>query len=113
MGYCRKYSKVNALKSLENEDIEDYDKELLHRIGELKDEIKIRETECKELEEYAKNHYTDSRYQDEDYKYVISSGERKGGIDTDKLSIEHPDIDLSKYQKPSSTYVTIRVTSRH
>lgn len=108
-----KYSKVNELKSLSEDDVEDYDKELLHRIGELKDEIKLRETEYKELEEYAKNHYADSRYQDEDYKYVIASGERKGGIDTDKLSIEHPDIDLSKYQKPSSTYVTIRVTSRH
>lgn len=107
-----KYAKVNALKSLDSEDIEEYDKELLHRIGELKDEIKVRETECKELEDYAKSHYADSRYQDEDYKYVISTGTRKGDIDKDKLSIEHPEIDLEEYRKPSTTYSTIRVTSR-
>lgn len=107
-----KYAKVNALKSLEDGDVEEYDKELLHRIGELKDEIKVRETECKELEEYAKSHYADSRYQDEDYKYVISTGTRKGDIDKDKLSIEHPEIDLEEYRKPSTTYSTIRVTAR-
>lgn len=107
-----KYAKVNSLKSLDSDEIEDYDKELLHRIGELKDEIKVRETECKELEEYAKSHYADSRYQDEDYKYVISTGTRKGDIDKDKLSIEHPDIDLEEYRKPSTTYSTIRVTAR-
>ena len=107
-----KYSKVNKTKALTDEDIEDYDKELLHRLGELKEEIKIKETECKELEEYAKTHYTDSRYQDEDYKYVISTGERKGGFDEDKLSIEHPEIDLTQYRKPSTSYTQIRVTSR-
>ena len=107
-----KYTKVSSTKSLTDEDIEDYDKELLHRIGELKDEIKVRETECKELEEYAKTHYADSKYQDEDYKYVISTGERKGGFDEDKLSIEHPEIDLTQYRKPSTTYTQIRVSSR-
>ena len=107
-----KYSKVKSLKSLEDSDIEEYDKELLHRIGELKTEIKIRETECKELEEYAKTHYTDSRYQDEDYKYVISTSERKGGFDEDKFSIEHPEIDLQNYKKPSTTYTLLRVSNR-
>lgn len=107
-----KYAKVSALKSLDSDDIEEYDKELLHRIGELKDEIKVRETECKELEDYAKTHYADSRYQDEDYKYVISTGTRKGDIDKDKLSIEHPEIDIESYRKPSTSYAQIRVTSR-
>lgn len=107
-----KYSKVNKTKSLSDDEVEEYDKELLHRIGELKDEIKVRESECKELEEYAKTHYTDSRYQDDDYKYVISTGERKGGFDEDKLSIEHPEIDLTQYRKPSTSYTQIRVTSR-
>lgn len=107
-----KYTKVSALKNLDSDDIEDYDKELLHRIGELKDEIKIRETECKELEEYAKSHYAECRYQDDDYKYVISTGTRKGDIDKDKLSIEHPEINLEDYRKPSTTYSQIRVTSR-
>ena len=108
-----KYSKVSQTKLLSSDDMEDYDKELLHRIGELKDEIKIREIECKELEDYAKMHYNDSRYEDNDYKYVISTSERKGGFDEDKLSIEHPDIDLSQYRKPSTTFTQIRVTSKN
>ena len=107
-----KYAKVNKTKALTDDDIEDYDKELLHRIGELKDKKSEIQAELDELEEYAKTHYTDSRYQDEDYKYVISTAERKGGFDEDKLSIEHPDIDLNNYRKPSTTYTTIRVSSR-
>ena len=109
----QKYTKVNALKNLSSEDIEDYDKELLHRIGELKDEIKVKKLECDELEEYAKTHYAESRYQDEDYKYIISTGTRKGDLDKDKLSIEHPEIDLEMYRKPSTTYSQIRVTNRN
>lgn len=108
-----KYSKVNALKNLDSDEIEDYDKDLLHRIGELKDEIKLRKLECDELEEYAKNHYADSRYQDADYKYVISTGFRKGDIDKDRLSIEHPEINIEDYRKPSTSYSQIRVTNRN
>jgi hypothetical protein len=106
-----KYAKVTKLKNLE-ENIEDYDRELLHRLGELKDEIKERETELKELEDYAKANYAGSRYEDDDYKYVISTGERKGGFDEDKLSIEHPEIDINNYRKPSTVYTQIRVTAR-
>ncbi len=107
-----KYSKVNALKTLNDGDIEEYDKELLHRLGELKQEIKIRDLECKELEEYAKTHYAETRYEDSDYKYVISTGTRKGDIDKDKLSIEHPEIDIEEYRKPSTTYSQIRITTK-
>lgn len=107
-----KYSKTNKTISLSDDDLEEYDKELLHRIGELKDEKSIIENELKELEDYAKSHYQDSKYQDDDYKYVISTSERKGGFDEDKLSIEHPEIDLMNYRKPSTTYTTIRVSSR-
>lgn len=107
-----KYSKTSQPKNLSDDELEPYDKELLHRLGELKEEIKLKEAECKELEDYAKTHYADSKYQDEDYKYVISTGERKGGFDEDKLSIEHPEIDLTQYRKPSTTYTQIRVSSR-
>ena len=107
-----KYAKVNPVKTLSGDELEDYDKEILHRIGELKTEIAISKKELDELEEYAKTHYTDSKWQDDDYKYTISTGTRKGDIDKDKLSIEHPDIDLEKYRKPDTSYVTLRVTSR-
>ena len=54
-----KYSKQNALKDISSEDMEEYDKDLLHRLGELKQEIAIRKKEADELEDYAKKHYAD------------------------------------------------------
>lgn len=105
-----KYSKQKPIKTLDDPDIEDYDKELLHRIGELKDEISESKKELDELEEYAKKTFKDSTYKDNDYKYVISTGTRKGDIDKDRLSIEHPEIDIEKYRKPDTSYQTLRVT---
>lgn len=105
-----KYSKVNPVKSLEDPDLEEYDKELFHRIGELKDEMSIKKKELDELEEYVKKNFADSSYIDHDYKYVISTGTRKGDIDKDRLSIEHPEIDVEMYRKPSTSYSTLRVT---
>lgn len=106
-----KYSKQKPVKSLTDEDITEDDKLILHRMGELKDEKKLIETELGELEDYIKEHYVDSKWQDEDYKYTVSTGTRKGDVDKDRLSIEHPDIDIETYRKPSTSYVTIRVTS--
>jgi len=105
-----KYSKSKPIKTLDDPDLEDYDKEMFHRIGELKDEISISKKELDELETYVKQHYTDSSYKDEDYKYVISTSTRKGEIDKDRLSIEHPDINIEDYRKPSTSYQTLRVT---
>lgn len=107
-----KYSKVKPIKTLNGEDLEEGDKDILYRIGELKDEISYSKKELDELETYIKKHYSDSSYQDMHYKYTISTGTRKGDIDKDKLSIEHPEIDLENYRKPSTSYTTIRVTSR-
>lgn len=107
-----KYSKVKPVKKLSGDDLEPYDMELLHRMGELKTEISMAKKELDELEEYAKAHYSDSSWQDEDYKYTISTGTRKGDIDKDRLSIEHPDIDIEKYRKPSTSYQTVRITAR-
>ena len=107
-----KYNKVNPIKTLNGDDLEEEDKDILYRIGELKEEISYSKKELDELEDYVKKHYSDSSYQDNHYKYTISTGTRKGDIDKDKLSIEHPEIDLEKYRKPSTSYVTLRVTSR-
>lgn len=105
-----KYSKQRNLKNLETDEVDDYDKNLFHRIGELKTEMSSIKKELDELETYAKSNYADSKYADGDFRYVISTGTRKGDIDKDRLSIEHPEIDIESYRKPSTTYSTIRVT---
>lgn len=107
-----KYSKVKPIKSLSDDDLEEYDKELLHRIGEIKDTMSVYKKELDELETYAKNHYSDSSYQDEDFRIVVSTGTRKGDIDKDRLEIEHPEINLNDYRKPSTSFTTLRVTNR-
>lgn len=107
-----KYSKSKPTKTLTDEDLEDYDKELLHRIGELNEEKKAIEAELEELTDYAKRHYTDSKWSDDDYKYTVSTRTRKGAFDEDRLSIEHPDIDVYSYRKPSSEYVVVSVTKK-
>ena len=105
-----KYSKQRNLKNLETDEVDDYDKNLFHRIGELKTEMSSIKKELDELENYAKSNYADSKYADGDCRYGISTGTRKGDIDKDRLSIEHPEIDIESYRKPSTTYSTIRVT---
>ena len=105
-----KYSKQKALKDISSGDMEEYDKDLLHRLGELKQEIAIRKKEADELEDYAKKHYADSKYSDGDFRYVISTGQRRGDIDKDRLSIDYPNINLEDYRKPTTTYSTIRIT---
>ena len=49
-------------------------------------------------------------YADETKNLEKELGLIKGDIDKDRLSIEHPEIDIESYRKPSTTYSTIRVT---
>ena len=105
-----KYSKTVQLKELTDEDVEDYDKELLRNLAELKEIEKDTKSRIDEISDYIKKTYQDSKYNDGLYTYSISTGERAGGYDMEALSIEHPEIDLSKYRKESNLFKTIRCT---
>ena len=107
-----KYSSQKQLKVLNDEDLEDYDKKLLNSLGKLKQQKKAVDDKIKELEEYAKKHYDDSKYEDSDFKYTISSYSGKATFDKNTFSIENPTIDISKYYKEGNPYRTIRITPK-
>ena len=107
-----KYSKQKQLKVLSDDDLEDYDKQLLNSMGKLKQQKKQIEDKIKELEDYAKSHYDDCKWSDDDFSYSISTSNGRETFDKNTFSIENPTIDLSKYYKEGSPYRTIRCTPK-
>ena len=107
-----KYSKQVKLKELNDEDLEQYDKDLLNSIGKLKQQKKVIEDKLQELEGYAKNHYDDSKWEDKDFKYTISTSNGRATFDKATFSIENPTIDNMKYYKEGTPFRTIRCTAK-
>ena len=107
-----KYSKQKQLKVLTDDDLEDYDKQLLNSVGKLKAQKKAIEDKLKELEDYAKTHYEDSKWEDSDFKYSISTSAGRATFDKATFSIENPTIDIMKYYKEGTPFRTIRCTAK-
>ena len=107
-----KYSKQKQLKVLTDDDLEDYDKQLLNSVGKLKAQKKAIEDKLKELEDYAKTHYEDSKWEDADFKYSISTSAGRATFDKATFSIENPTIDIMKYYKEGTPFRTIRCTAK-
>lgn len=105
-----KYSKQKQLIELTDEDVDDYDKKLLHNIALLKENKKAIEEKIKQFEDYAKKNYADCKYSDGDYRYVISTNNGKKTFDKNTFSIENPTIDINRYYKEGKEYRMIRVT---
>lgn len=107
-----KYSKQVKLKELNDEDLEQYDKDLLNSVGKLKQQKKVIEDKLKQLEDYAKKHYDDSKWEDDDFKYTISTSNGRATFDKATFSIENPTIDIMKYYKEGTPFRTIRCTAK-
>lgn len=103
-----KYAKSVELKKIE--DISEEEKQAIHKLVNLKEEVKKLYKEIDVCEGLIKNKYLDSVYQDDYVKMTIQTQTRKGGFDLDKLSIEHPEIDYSKYNKPDTNFSVLRVS---
>lgn len=84
------------------------DGEYLERLPELNDSIKALTEEKDAIVDYLKNKYDAVAYSDDNYTLSVSSYERKGSLDTLTLEMEHPEIDLSKYQRPGTTITTVK-----
>ena len=107
-----KYSKQKKLKELNSDELEDYDKTLLKNLGILKNQKKTIEDKIKELEDYAKVHYDDSIYEDDKFRYTISTSNGKKTFDKNTFSIENPTMDITKYYIEGSPYRMIRITNK-
>lgn len=80
----------------------------LERLPELNEQIKSLEDEKSSIVDYLKNKYQAVAYEDASHSLSISQYERAGGLDTLNLEMDHPEIDLTKYQKAGSVVTTVR-----
>lgn len=108
-----KYSQAKILQPFE-EVTEEQEQEFI-RLIELKEQIKELEAEAKLIENKIKDNFGEGKWEAVDelgnkYSVTLSETTRKGGIDLDKLSIENPGLDLTKYAKPDTTFKTLRTS---
>lgn len=108
-----KYSQAKILQPFE-EVTEEQEQEFI-RLIELKEQIKELEAEAKLIENKIKDNFGEGKWEAVDelgnkYSVTLSETTRKGGIDLDKLSIENPGLDLTKYVKPDTTFKTLRTS---
>lgn len=105
-----KYSKVKMLEPLDNVSLVDV--EHFSILTDLKAQKKVIEDDIKMIENTLKEKFDTGIWENSVYKVTLSESSRVGGIDLDRLSIEHPEIDYSAYMKPSSTFKTMRITKK-
>lgn len=108
-----KYSQTKILQPFEEVTAEQ-EQEFI-RLIELKEQIKELEAEAKLIENKIKDSFGEGKWEAVDefgnkYSVTLSETIRKGGIDLDRLSIENPGLDLTKYAKPDTTYKTLRTS---
>ena len=80
----------------------------LERLPELNEQIKALEDEKGAIVDYLKDKYQAVAYDDAQYSLSISSYQRAGGLDTINLEMDHPELDLTKYQKEGAVVTTVR-----
>jgi hypothetical protein len=107
-----KYSQQNELITLNDDDLTDYDRNLLKSLGRLKEQIKELETKHDELLAYAKQKFTDSKYEDDDYKYTVYSSGGKLSLDKNALAIDNPTLDIAKYMVKGNSYTVFKATPK-
>lgn len=101
-----KYTKTSPAAPIEAtmEDIELFDEYL-----SIREEIKEKEARLDELESYFKETFLGAYTHVDGRIVTIAEGTRSGTYDVDLLSIEHPEIDVTKYKKPDSVFKKITV----
>lgn len=106
-----KYSKKQTLPLIN--DINESSKNLIERYAEIKTklkEIEPLEKEAKMIEDELKETYSSGVIDNEKYKITLQSQTREGSLDVDALMIDYPEINISQYKKPATTYNTLRFT---
>jgi predicted phage-related endonuclease len=105
-----RYSTTKILPEITS--ISDEEKKELKKLASYKEQVKRLEEDIKKIENSLKENYNEGVFDSDEFKLTISINERKGGMDIDRLSIEHPEIDYSKYLKPNTTYKMLRFTNK-
>lgn len=88
------------------------DGEYLERLSTLNEQIKGLSDEKDSIVEYLKNKYKAVVFDDGAYTINISQYQRAGGLDVTLLEMDHPELDLTKYQSEGTTVTTVRVKKK-
>jgi predicted phage-related endonuclease len=100
-----KYSKVKLLDPLTN--VDEKDRAIFDNLLTIREEIKRLDSLKKDLEDHIKAKFDIGVYIDDNIDIKIAEYSKSGGIDTDALLMDHPDIDIKQYTKPPIVYRTI------
>jgi hypothetical protein len=105
-----KYSGHKPLPKIE--EIEDFEIDYIKKLIKLNEEISLLSTEKKYIEEHLKQNYNIGKYENHGISMSLGLYSRKGGIDLDRLSIDHPEINIENYRQPDSSYKSLRVKTK-
>jgi hypothetical protein len=105
-----KYSGTTPLEDIKNVSEEEVD--MLQELADLKEEKSNLEKEIKSIEDKIKDKWTTGKYEDDRIKLTVSETRKRGALDLDRLSIEHPEIQYDKYIKDDVVYRTLRVIKK-
>lgn len=105
-----KYSGTTVLEPIE--DITDEEIELASELVELKEEKSVLDKEIKAIENKLKSRWETGKFENDNIKLSITEIRKRGAFDIDRLSIEHPEIDYSKYVKEDTVYRTMKVIKK-
>lgn len=78
-------------------------------VTEVETSLKEKEDRIAEIEAYLKETFTGTYVHWNGQVVTITETRRAGGYDVETLSIEHPELDLKKYQKPDSVFKRLTI----
>jgi hypothetical protein len=105
-----KYSNYKPLPTIE--ELSDEELNDLSKLATYKEEEKRLKKKIKVIDTKLKENYDEGIYEDDRFKVTVSNRSRKGGFDESSFSIEHPDLELTKYRKPDTYYKVLSVKTK-
>jgi hypothetical protein len=106
-----KYSHKKSLKTLD--ELDERQNMLIEKLSKLKkqaNEFKEIEKEIEEIEDELKSDFEEGIIDRPTFKLILQTQSRSGGLDQDALMLDYPEIDFTRYKKPSSSFKTLRFT---
>jgi len=105
-----KYSGKTILEDIKN--ISEGEIDTISELAELKEERSSLDKEIRAIESQLKEKWNTGKYENDNIKLTISEIRKRGSIDIDRLSIDHPEIKYSNYIKDDIVYRTIKVNKK-
>lgn len=83
---------------------------LILELKDLKEKIKDNTKREKEIVELLKNTYNDEEIVTSDYKLTVTTSQRKGSVNLDRILLDYPAINLDDYTDEPTAFKTVRLS---